>query len=1299
MGASASVRSPALARYNALRDEGVEPEEASRRVASEFPNLEELHPELKGTVTAGPVQTVGTPASEVARLKSTGPLAGRIEASLKALPEETARPGLGKVTSREIEKQHPWSLGRGVAEMALTGAVENAAPMSGEAVEESDLERLAQSGVDVSKHANLLAAANVAGLLGGGAPLVVGGKVAKLPKALTAGARLARIAGASGRGAAATGTLAAEGAMLEQQDPKTAAKNIALQTAMGAALGGAMAPEARQVAGEVASLAGRGMASSSTRPGGRPLTGSVRTGSVAPTGERVGAFGDIQRQGPFTSAHALEMGKVRAAETAPKEAPDLLPAMERERASSPVVYHGTPKSFDKIKAGEDGIFFTDNAQVAEGYKANRGLWLSPPKEGSVKRATLDLKRPLEIDAMGARNNNVPVPWAEHKKTVYGNLPKDAWSVRRITQYAKEQGYDGVVIRNVMDAAEPTNKAKSTVYAVFSPEQVRLLPEPEAAPTLGRRVGAIGDVNRFPDPKPARAAGTPVENVPTMDTQRPRMFKEKDFELSPEGRAEFDAIMGPVGVQSRVTWKEAEELAKTIGTDPQKILRNARDLSGEEILALKQGVSQNIERMVALRKIVEDPNTPRAEQLAALGEIDRRMTDVSTMGARATMETSQKARDLNLSKVMGLNTMDPGVWSIFATKMKGLPLTAEETLAIAKAAGERDREELSRIVANMKTLSPWEKLVTGWTAGLLYNPKTHLINIGGNSVAAIMEQGKDAPAAIVDMMLSLGTGRRTKAFPALSSVASAARQVAGPGYQGAKMVLRSGMTPADLQKWDFRNGRFGKTLGSKTAGRVLDLYTQIPFRALSAADQLFKAAAIGRSLDEQIRVEAGNIFRAQKKKLGPKQTYAEIVKYLRENIPDSMQAEAIADGDFATFNSENALASAIQSGKMTLKKVGGEPAWAAAESQVRFVRTPTNVLARTLDYTPAGILRAFRPAVKMLQGHDLDANQKKVAEAFGRASTGSLLLWLGFETMRKGLATGTMPRGSKDEWDVRGRQAGSVKIGDNWHQVVRMAPGGTLFTLGAQMARIYENVDSPSDMIGGSAAALAKVVADQPFLQGVGRINDALNESEEDAGKKAGTWLRSNVASAVPAIVSAAARGTDPYQRETGTVANAVKARIPGLSRSVPAKLDVFGRPLPQTGGVARQMFDVTNTSKDRETPVLKEARRLGVSLTRPSKTITVAGKTYTLSPQEYRAVQMQVGPDVLRRLEAALNLPGYLKERATPERTDLAQRERLEAAIRDAKAKSRAELSRQIYRAEKEGAEHVGTLRPKRPKF
>jgi hypothetical protein len=631
-------------------------------------------------------------------------------------------------------------------------------------------------------------------------------------------------------------------------------------------------------------------------------------------------------------------------------------------------------------------------------------------------------------------------------------------------------------------------------------------------------------------------------------------------------------------------------------------------------------------------------------------------------------------------------------------MKGLPLNPEEVAQITKLASQRDREGLFQALSGLKTLGPLDKALTTWKAGLLTNPLTHLVNVGGNTVMAIMEQGKDAPAAVVDLMLSLGTGTRTKAFPRPGQVGASIKGAVTNGYAAAKQVLRTGATPEDLAKWDFRNGRFGKTLGSEKVGAVLDLYTQSVFRSLGAEDQIFKAAAVGRSLDEQIRVEAMNIAKRTKGSRAPI-TVKEAAAMLRANIPDAMQAQAIADAELATFQSDNLISGAVSAGKRYLTSKGpvGEAARGVVDVNLPFVRTPTNVLERTLDYTPAGLLRAIAPAWKMAKGRDMAASQRQIAEAFGRASVGSLAIWLGYEMAGNDMATGTVPLGAKDEWDVRGRIGGAVRTSPegDWHQTVRMQPFGTLIALGAQLRTIQDNAQSASDVAGGSAAAVGKLVADQPFLQGVQNITEAVSDPES----KGGRWVRSTAASVVPAAVSAVARGTDPYQRDAQTMGEAIKARIPGLSRDVPAKLSVLGAPLPSTGGVARQMFDLTRTSPNRETPVLKEARRLGVNLTRPSRTITVAGKTYTLSPEEYRLVQQQVGPEVLRRLEAAFNVPGYRKERKTPERTDLAQRERLEDAIRTAKSTVAKQLSREIYQAEKQGTTHVGTLRPRRPKF
>lgn len=137
------------------------------------------------------------------------------------------------------------------------------------------------------------------------------------------------------------------------------------------------------------------------------------------------------------------------------------------------VYHGSPQSgLSELKANDGAIFFTDSADVAKGYTAKRGIWMSKPT-GEVRSAFLDVRNPLEIDALGKRNDNIPVPWQEWKSKVYGNLPANAVSVEVAAKRAKEMGHDALIVRNVIDTADTDGKKKSTVFAVFDPSQVML----------------------------------------------------------------------------------------------------------------------------------------------------------------------------------------------------------------------------------------------------------------------------------------------------------------------------------------------------------------------------------------------------------------------------------------------------------------------------------------------------------------------------------------------------------------------------------------------------------------------------------------------------------------------------------------------------------------------------------------------------------------------------------------------------------------------------------------------------------
>ena len=143
-----------------------------------------------------------------------------------------------------------------------------------------------------------------------------------------------------------------------------------------------------------------------------------------------------------------------------------------ERGEPLVVYHGTPKGEVQFEERDRGIFFTSNHKLAGDYTRQRGAWISPGKSPAVYPAYLSMQNPLLIDAAGKRNDNIPVPWQPWKPKVFGNLPANAVNVERALAYARENGHDGLIVRNVNDAATADETRVGDVYAVLRPEQIK-----------------------------------------------------------------------------------------------------------------------------------------------------------------------------------------------------------------------------------------------------------------------------------------------------------------------------------------------------------------------------------------------------------------------------------------------------------------------------------------------------------------------------------------------------------------------------------------------------------------------------------------------------------------------------------------------------------------------------------------------------------------------------------------------------------------------------------------------------------
>ena len=746
-----------------------------------------------------------------------------------------------------------------------------------------------------------------------------------------------------------------------------------------------------------------------------------------------------------------------------------------------------------------------------------------------------------------------------------------------------------------------------------------------------RAGIIRLPGRTPEP-----AGTPykapVDVADTPSGKGPALANLKKLNLGPEAEAKVRDAYVRLGLDKRrVTWEETKAAADELGLNPRKLLDKQGRLRADEALAVRDVISQNARRMVDLA--AEKAKAPIDEdRLLLQANIDMLSEETDSFLKRYSLERTRAGRDLNALKIVARESMEPAVWMTQAQRVKGsLPLTSDEGIRITQLAEANDRDALIRFVASLHQSTGLDKLVTLWKAGLLTNPLTHAVNVTSNVAMAGAETSKEVPAAAIDAVISMVRGTERTKSVSLRGLLTEQVKGLSAGAKAARRVLRYGDSAEQLAKWDFRQTNFGDGPGA----RVLQAYTDGVFRSLSAEDQIFRGAATGRAMEEYARLEAKRLVRE-----GLAKTVDEALITLRGNLPPELVAKAIADAEVATFQQPNMIASMIAGGRRALREHGplGEGFRAGTEVVMPFVRTPTNIANTLVQYSPAGLVTALMKQIG-------DPSQKRLAEDLGRTLTGSTLVALGFMLAREGKATGASPgtAAERAQWDLEGKQANSVRIEDRWVSVSRLAPIGALVSVGAQM---YHGA-SETESLAGKAATAAytplRVTLDQPFVTGVQGTIEAL----QDPGRAGERFAQRQVASVVPAGVAAVARGTDPLLRDPRGILEALAARIPGASQTVPPRLDPFGQPMTSRGGVLKQLTDVTYSRAASDDPLIQELSRLGVTVGFPSRQRTEGvgrdRERVMRSPDEYRDFLEAVGPETRRALERIVSNPQFAR--------------------------------------------------------
>ncbi len=578
----------------------------------------------------------------------------------------------------------------------------------------------------------------------------------------------------------------------------------------------------------------------------------------------------------------------------------------------------------------------------------------------------------------------------------------------------------------------------------------------------------------------------------------------------------------------------------------------------------------------------------------------------------------------------------------ATSLKkllaGTALTDGDVTNIERVFGKTGLAKIAKLRVEVSGL--FDKAINLWKAGLLTGIKTSGLNTLSNMTHFMTETAKDIPGALVDNAVSLYTGERALAFTTKGSVEGMKK-----GVRLGWVYLRTGYSERDIgKKLDFTKVNFGNSKFAKG----LQMYEETIFHLLGAEDQPFYYGAKARSLFSQAIAQAKN----KKLKSIARDSF---VENLIQNPTDDMLEAAVHDAEVAVFQNRTGFGDIARSVQKT--KIG--------QIIVPFGRTPSAIATQIINYSPIG--PAKEVADQIAKG---EFNQRKFSQAFGRGIVGTGVLAVGGLLFKAGLMTLDRPKTERERklWELEGRKANSIKIGDRWRSVQVLGPAGNVLIIGGHFQQGLIDTGSPTKAIVQAMTGGAKSFSEQTFVTGVNQAVSAL----VDPDRSFEGWFSSMAGSVVPTIVADIARAQDDKTRRTEGPFQRVQSRIPVLREKLPPRIDVFGQDLPRYGGNPLEvMIDPTRPALINNDVVVTELRRLFDNDVKVSPTLLGDKAGFdVLTTEENTQLWRRSGELTYKLLQAWITSDGYRKVS-----NDFAKGKSIEQLVSKAKAAAKIEMA------------------------
>ena len=492
-------------------------------------------------------------------------------------------------------------------------------------------------------------------------------------------------------------------------------------------------------------------------------------------------------------------------------------------------------------------------------------------------------------------------------------------------------------------------------------------------------------------------------------------------------------------------------------------------------------------------------------------------------------------------------------------LEGMPVTTEGKTALQRVYNAQANVAQDSMMGKVNAL--------GYT-NMLSGTKTWIKNVSSNILIRPLELASEKiGGAIEGAFITKRTGNRTTDAP--NRAERAAGREAFDGEIGQTMVdyFVTHVDTGHGSGFDLNhNNRTFNNEWLQAYKNIVDFAMQVgdrPFWEQCYTEELAVIKRLGTKIPDTQRVDGRK------------------VKVLRDMTLEEMKTEAAVRATERVFQEDNNIVSAINGARRESPMID-----LAITSIMPFLKTPTNVASRMMQYSPIGLARAIIQYGlwdgKRNGGANFD--QRKFVMNLGRGLTGTGVAIVGALLA----SLGAIQPGREDEEDkklgiIRKAQGRSYstyfKLGD-WEIPLDFAqPSSGPLYIGAKIAWAIEemgdDVNVPA-LIGtvlyGSALETGNQLFDNSFLSGFSALFSGYNDAAGIASNIAENIAENQASRLTPSAIRALAKVTDPYVRDVYSQ-NAVKQFLnrqiiqnwPLLRQTLPVKTDITGDATLQNG--------------------------------------------------------------------------------------------------------------------------------------